>query len=636
MKIILSAINSRHTHSAIALNYLKSFWERVPGRPTAKIREFDINQTNESIYAELIGEKPDIIAFSVYIWSLDRVLATASALKAALPGVIIILGGPEVSYTDLQLLEQNPFLDFIVRGEGEASFEDLLVQLLHGNNGHNVPGTSGRTDSRIWQNADRPLKNDIDEIPSPFQNGLFGRGHGFTYYEASRGCPSKCTYCLSSVQGNVRNHSLNRVKADLDWFFTSGFRQIRFADRTFNFDKKRAIEIIKYIQAGNKQKINFHFEIQADFLSDEIIELLGQAPEGMFHLEIGVQSTNPASLSAVKRRFDLEKLKSVVKKLKQETGCHLHLDILGGLPHDTFADFRQSLDDVWNLSPHSIQISLVKVLRGTPLENDVRDKNIFCIQKPPYTVLRTRWLSADEAVLIQDVGKLVEGVYNCARFPLSLNFFVNDVCRGQASDFFVDMAKFWREKQILFYNFSPENIRTRLLEYMKNLEMSHYQEMTAEILLEHEFHLCQKVPTGESKVGPDVQTGKSKNRYKVTPGLKSFWYKLNLPEILSGSRSLESGAFPSVYRYEKDLSSVPDTRLLNLDLAENFVLACFQSKISEENFAEEWHKAIPESYPFPDFSNSIEKLLSEGLLYDPKEKNYQQVKDLIDKSQNST
>lgn len=634
MKIILAAINSRHTHSAIALAYLAAYWQKEPQRPTPQILEFDINQTNETIYADLILAKPDILAFSVYIWSLERVLTISSAVKAASPDTRIILGGPEVSYTDMQILQENDCIDFIVRGEGEAVFSGLLERLIKQRSWSDLKGLSWRENGQAFRNDDAELISNLDEIPSPFVDGYFGNGYGFTYYEASRGCPSKCSYCLSSVQGSVRNHSLARVKSDLDWFFNSDYRQIRFADRTFNFEVKRAAEIIKYIIENNYKKINFHFEFQADFLQEEIFSLLKEAPAGTFHLEIGVQSTNHAALTQVNRRFNLDKLKDNVRRLQRETGCYLHLDLLGGLPDDTYADFLASLDDVYQLHPHSIQISLVKVLRGTPLQKRIESGELNCMSKAPYTVLKTRWLEAGEAIKLQDIGKLVEGIYNCERYNLSLNFMVNRIFAGSAASFFDQLAVFWRKNEFPFFNFSPENIFNKLVCFLQSLNTVNSVLEQAQVILEHDFHLSQKVPVGDSPIGPAFVTGKSKNLLKVVPGLKTFWYAYDLEKILGGDENLAKGAFPAVYSYEKDLSSVPDTRLVELDPGERFAIAAVQRKLAPEDFPREWQNCITSETLIPDFTLVLEKLQEKGLLYNAREKNYREVKELIEQSRN--
>lgn len=620
MNIIAAALNTRHTHSALALAYLKAYWEKEPGRTPLNIREYDLNQTNESIIADLIRQHPEILAFSVYIWSLNRSIDIAGAIKAAYPETIIIFGGPEVSYNADWLMNRHSCIDYTVRGEGEATFAELLhvLEIKAPKSAiEKVKGISWRDGATITNNPDRELITDLDCIPSPFQAGFYKRKHSFTYYEASRGCPSRCSYCLSSVLGRLRHFSVERVEADLDWFFNSDYRQVRFADRTFNHDIDRAKRIIKYVKANNHRNINVHFEIQADFLSEDIIDLMADAPEGMFHLEIGIQSTNPSALKAVNRRFDLSILKKRVKQLKERTKCHLHLDLLGALPMDRITDFFKSLDDVWQLAPHSIQISLVKVLRGTLLQRHECSDEISAMPTPPYTVLRTKWLTADEAVLIQDIGKLVEGIYNCARYPRSLDFIVTQFYQGSASSFFSHLAGYWRAKSLPFYNFSPENIAR----YLKNFIKAEWPDLaTTEMLpslIEHEQRLTQKVPVNSNpEATPQFENCVRKTELRVQPGYRVLWYQFN-PLLLAQqelARTREISPIPILYRFEKDLSATPDVEVIELSMPETFVMAAVQAKSECQGWLASWQSIWPQLPP-PNFTSALEKLLASGLLY---------------------
>ena len=502
MKIILSAINTKFTHKALSLACLKSYWDIFHNDVPLTIKEFDLNILNETIINDLLLLKPDVLAFSTYIWSIERILAVSSAVKSAFPQCIIILGGPEVSFNSVQLLNQNYYIDYIIRGEGEISFKELLEAILNNDPVNNIPGITLRINDRVQRNKERQLIKDLDILPSPFTTGNYQGSTNFTYYEASRGCPSKCAYCLSSVQGYVRNHSLDRVKEDLDWFFNSEFDQIRFADRTFNYDSPRAREIITYIKTNNKKCKNFHFEIQADFLTDQIIELLSDAPRGMFHLEIGVQSTNPKALKAVNRTFDLERMKQKINKLRKETNCYLHLDVLGGLPYDSYSDFCRSLDDVASLKPEDIQISMVKVLHGTPFEYMTKKLPLFYMTKPPYTIVRTQWLTPDESVLISQISKLFEGIANTGRFNESLDYLSNTAFNGSKSKLFENMVLFWRKQKFLFYNFSPENTVKHIKEYSSQLFKSDYHNNILESSLEHELRMTLKAPNVDTWNGP--------------------------------------------------------------------------------------------------------------------------------------
>jgi len=616
-KIVAAALNTRHTHSALALAYIKAYWEKDPGRIPIDICEFDLNQTNEGIIAELILHKPDILAFSVYIWSLLRTIDIAGAIKAALPDTIIIFGGPEVSYNSEWLMQRHECIDFIVRGEGEVTFAELLQKLIAGYPAADVKGITWRDSSAIIINDDRELIKDLDSIPSPFQAGFYKKRHSFTYYEASRGCPSRCSYCLSSVLGHLRYFSIERVEADLDWFFKSDYRQVRFADRTFNHDHARARRIIGYVKTHNTRNINVHFEIQADFLSEDIIDLLSDAPEGMFHLEIGVQSTNPAALRAVNRRFDLATLRDRVQKLKQRTKCHLHLDLLGALPEDSFADFCKSLDDVWQLQADSIQISLVKVLRGTPLENTLQRNEIAAMPTPPYTVLRTKWLSQAEAIHIQDIGKLVEGIYNCRRFTHSLNFIVNRLYAGCASQLFISLADYWRSNDLAFYNFSPENIARQLQKFTTDTCNDNQETKMLPSLLEHELRLTQKVPVSSNPAfTPQFASIVRRTGFRLQPGYRVLWYEYDPAALISDNQKqrVPRSPAPVVYRFEPDLSATPEVDVIRPGLAASFIMAAVQVRADECCWAATWEKIWPD-IPLPDFAQTLEKLVESGLLY---------------------
>lgn len=623
-KIILTALNTRHTHSALALAYLQAYWQVKPERNALHIVEYDLNQTNEGIIAELIIQKPDVIAFSVYIWSVSRTMVIAAALKTSLPEIKIIMGGPEVSFNSAALMQSHPCIDFIIRGEGEESFAELLESILGNNSVAGIAGLTYRDFNQIKENPAREFIKDLDVIPSPFVNSVYKDVHSFTYYEASRGCPSKCSYCLSSVLGPVRNHSIARVKADLDWFFTSNYRQVRFSDRTFNYDRPRAREIIQYIKEHNKRNINFHFEIQADFLSEDIVDLLADCPDGMFHLEIGIQSTNPAALISVNRRFNLEILQDRIKKLKSKTQCHLHLDLLGGLPHDTLQDFCHSLDDVWNLEPHSIQISLVKILRGTPLEASLADGQIFAMPDPPYTILRTAWLNSFEAIRIQDISKIVEGIHNGQRFPFTLKFIVNHYFSGSASSFFGALSDFWRAQKFLFFSFSPEVTAQRIKEFLANLTQARqsdkeYLQKPANSLIEHELRMTQRVPGGFQGPIPLFAVSVPRHTYRPNQDLRAYWYDYNPLDLIRNPESASEGPFPLVYSFGRDQTGAPTIAVVDLSLSEAYTIAAVQQRVPVEAFAETWQSTY-ERLPVPDFVETIEKLCQSGLLYEPAKK----------------
>lgn len=616
-KIILTALNTRYTHSAIALGSLKAYYESVYKNQTLSIKEFDLNQTNEFIIASLIEARPDIIAFSVYIWSIERSMVIADALKTAFPEIVIIFGGPEVSYSAEKILKQSLCIDFIVRGEGEISFSELINHLLASDTaslaeGKEILGVTARLGEKILAYPDRPLIEDLDLLPCPVGSKSYLPSHSFVFYEASRGCPYSCSYCLSSVEGKVRNHSIERVKKDLDWFFTSELTQIRFADRTFNWEAPRAKEIIEYILEKNTNHKNFHFEIHADFLKSELIELFARGPEGMFHLEIGVQSTNPKALESVNRPHCLEGLRKNVKRLKKETKCHLHLDVLGGLEHDSFQDFCKSLDDVYELEPHDIQISLVKVLPGTPLAGRLKNKTFFAMNHPPYTILRTNWLSPFEAMMIQDMGKLVEGIINSKRYEGSINY-LRELCfKGSIAKLSEGLVLFWRKNKIQFFGFTPENLQINLLKFASTLTMTHRELTKLRSMLEHEYRMCRRVITAD--IHSLVDFGEREKRYpfRVTGGIRGYWHESN--PLASDARK-DNEISIIVYKTNKDLSQAPSIEVISLEDEEAYAFMAVQAKASLERAEKGWAEYRPER-AIPNIKENIEKLSKKGLIYE--------------------
>ena len=611
MNILLSAINTKFTHKALSLACLKSYWDLFHNNIPLTIKEFDLNILNETIINDLLLLRPDVLAFSTYIWSVERIITVSSAVKSAYPDCKIILGGPEVSFNSVNLLTQNKCIDFIIRGEGEITFNELLEAIINNSSLDNIPGITLRINDRIQKNKERQLIKDLDILPSPFISGNYQGSTNFTYYEASRGCPSKCAYCLSSVQGYVRNHSLERVKQDLDWFFKSDYDQIRFADRTFNFDSPRAREIIQYIKTNNIKCKNFHFEIQADFLSDEIIELLADAPRGMFHLEIGVQSTNPKALEAVNRTFDLEMMKQKIIKLRQETNCYLHLDVLGGLPYDSYSDFCKSLDDVASLKPEDIQISMVKVLHGTPFEYMTRKQPLFYMSKPPYTIVRTEWLSPEESVMISQISKLFEGIANTGRFNNSLYYIANTAFNGSKAKLFENLVYFWRKRKYLFYNFSPENTVKHLKEYSAQLFNADYHIKVIESSLDHELRMTLKVPNVDNCSCPFEFCPEKKPQFKLKQDLKGYWYKYN-PISINSNLNLDLN-YPLIYSYSRLDDGTPNVSVIELNLDEAFTLLAVQKKVPVQELSNIWGKLYP-SKDKPIFNELINKLMDSGYI----------------------
>jgi radical SAM superfamily enzyme YgiQ (UPF0313 family) len=422
MKILLVAINAKYIHSNLAVYnlaaYAKEYEEQV------EIAEFSINHYTEYILEEIYKKKPDVIAFSCYIWNFNYVKELVSDLSKLLPNVPIWLGGPEVSYDTQKLLEEFPQVKGIMAGEGEKTFYELTSYYIDNRTSlEAIKGIIYRNDSeQIETNPSREQMN-MDEIPfcytdlDKFENKII-------YYETSRGCPFSCSYCLSSIDKKVRFRSFDLVKEELQYFMDHKVQQVKFVDRTFNCNPKHSREIWRYILEHDNGITNFHFEIGADLLKDEDLDLMSKMRPGLIQLEIGVQSTNDTTIHEINRAMDFDMLKSVVEKINAMGNIHQHLDLIAGLPYEGYSSFVKSFNDVYVLKPEQLQLGFLKVLKGSYMHEKAKEYGIVYRTNPVYEVLYTKWLSHDELLTIKKVEEMVEVYYNSRQFVNTIDVLI--------------------------------------------------------------------------------------------------------------------------------------------------------------------------------------------------------------------
>lgn len=458
MKVILTTLNSKFIHSSLSIRYLKSYCKDLLD---IKLMEFTINQNLEYILGEIYKEKPDIVGFSTYIWNREETLRICEALKIVAPHIKILLGGPEVSFDSKELMEECSYVDFIIAGEGEIAFRDFLETTIKGEDYSKVNGLIYRQDEHILKNPPGKTIESLDDIPSPYMYYGDDLKNKIVYYESSRGCPFNCQFCLSSTIKGVRYFSLNRVKEDLENLISRKVMQVKFVDRTFNANKKYAMEIMKFIMDKDPENMNFHFEVTAHLLDEEMLEFIKTAKPGLFQFEIGVQSTNPETIDAVGRTTDFEKLKEVSKKIKSFGNIHQHLDLIAGLPYEGYGSFKNSFNDVYHIGPEKIQLGFLKLLRGSGLRRD-RDKYGFkFLDKPPYEVLENNYISYGEMLRLKGIEDLVEKYYNEGYFRNTIEYIVAKKY-PTAFDFFEGFLDFWEEREYHKVNHS----RFRLYEIL--------------------------------------------------------------------------------------------------------------------------------------------------------------------------
>ncbi|MBN2796250.1 MAG: DUF4080 domain-containing protein [Clostridia bacterium] len=438
MKYLLTTLNAKFSHSSLAIRYLKKYCEGHAFEP--EIMEFTINQHVDDIVRQIMMHHYDVVIFSSYIWNYEMSLKIAEDLKTINPEIKIVFGGPEVSYDPINLLEQHHFIDIIMFGEGERTYFELMSALDENKSLEAIKGIAYRG-NQIVQNEKRALIDDLDEVPFPYSD-LSDLEHRKIYYESSRGCPFNCQYCLSSTTGRVRFFSLERVKQDLKFFIDEKVDQVKFVDRTFNANPKRALEIMRFLHENDNQKTNFHFEIVASLLNDETIEFLKKVRIGLFQFEIGVQTTNHDTMIAIKRNIDFNQLSEAVIKLSDNKNIHLHLDLIAGLPYEPFQVFLNSFERVMALKPEKLQLGFLKLLKGSGLRVNANAYGYVFSKQAPYEIFYNHYISYDELITLKFVEEIVEIYYNSKRFKYALDMII-EKHYNRAVDFYLEFSKYW-------------------------------------------------------------------------------------------------------------------------------------------------------------------------------------------------
>ena len=415
MKILLTAINAKYIHSNLAVYSLKAYSQDEG----VELAEYTINQRSEDILMDIYKRRPDVLCFSCYIWNLDVVEELIRELGKLMPDLAIWLGGPEVSYDAKDVLCRLPMVRGVMKGEGEETFAELCkIYRCSKHTDEELENLAGitfrRADGTIIENPWREVM-DLSKVPFVYQR-IEDFEHKIVYYESSRGCPFSCSYCLSSVDKRLRFRNLELVKQELQFFLDHKVPQVKFVDRTFNCKHDHAIAIWKYIAEHDNGITNFHFEVAADLLNEEELKILEGMRPGLVQLEIGVQSTNPDTIRAIRRTMDFDKVSEVVARIQKKGNIHQHLDLIAGLPYEDIQSFAHSFDDVYALKPEQLQLGFLKVLKGSYMEEQQKAYGLEHKSRPPYEVLYTKWLSYEDVIRLKGIEEMVEVYYNSRQF----------------------------------------------------------------------------------------------------------------------------------------------------------------------------------------------------------------------------
>ena len=462
MNILLVGINAKYIHSNPAIYSLAAYAGKFADenglslREHINIAEYTINQQIEDIESDIYRKEPDVLAISCYIWNFSMVQELIEDIHQVRPDLPIWLGGPEVSFHPERLMQKFPFLAGIMIGEGEQTFVELVQRYISETHDNKISEYGIERELSDMSNiaglylpsgytAERGCL-DLDDIPFLYSD-LTDFENRIIYCESSRGCPFRCKYCLSSIDKQLRFRNLDLVKKELQFFLDNKVPQVKFIDRTFNAKHEHALAIWTYIKENDNGVTNFHFEISADLLTEEEIQLLNSMRKGLVQLEIGVQSTNPDTIREIDRSMNLCKLKNAVQKVNAAGNIHQHLDLIAGLPYEDYMSFHDSFNEVYAMRPEQLQLGFLKVLKGSAMEEQAWEYEIGYRKTPPYEVLYTKWLSYDEIIRLKQIEEMVELFYNSGQFAYTIRFL--EVLFGDAFKMYEALAAYYEANDYL-------------------------------------------------------------------------------------------------------------------------------------------------------------------------------------------
>ena len=444
MNVVLSTLNSKFIHSSLALRYLKAYGE-AHGQ-AYDIVEYTINMPVLHILSDITEHAIDVLGFACYIWNIEMTLHVVDMVKAVRPDIKIVLGGPEVSFTADELLERCPNIDYIVQGEGEEAFHDLVTALQLGNDGLDpvIPGVRGRRDGSILGSLEAVEVSDLSSIPFPYtEEDMEDLEHKIIYYESSRGCPFSCQYCLSGNKNTVRFFPQERTLEELQWFIDHGVKQVKFVDRTFNCAPHHHRPLMEFMRDSDTD-MNFHLEMEPELMTEWETNILCETPPGRIQIEVGVQSTHKKTLDAINRYNDWPYIQKSIRPIIQAGRTHVHMDLIVGLPHEDFKRFGQSFNDLFSLQPHALQIGFLKLLKGSGVRR-MREYKYVADPLAPYEVLSTHVLPYDDVRFLKYFEDVFERFYNSERFRTTFGYIGQQLIHGETDAFtyFCDMTRAW-------------------------------------------------------------------------------------------------------------------------------------------------------------------------------------------------
>ena len=505
MDALLLAMNAKYIHTNLAVRYLKEY-ARQHGISGVDFAEYTINNHLPFLIDQVYRRRPKLLLLSCYIWNVEQMMDLAAEYKLIAPDCIIVAGGPEVSYNSRQVLQENPAIDLILSGEGEKPFVQLMEHFQGKRPLEEVRSLTYRRDGEILET---PWEEEIDlaELPFAYMD-LAELDHKICYFESIRGCPFRCSYCLSSIIKTVRHMPLEQACAYLQIFLDAKVPQVKFVDRTFNCKKEHAMGIWKYLAEHDNGVTNFHFELTAHLMDEEMLNFLSTVRQGLFQFEIGVQSTNEDTIREIHRTTSTQRLLDICRRIDSHKNIHLHLDLIAGLPYEDLNSFGRSFDQVMAIRPQQMQLGFLKILKGSPMAQKAEEYGIVYSKKAPFQTYSTKWISYDDMMILKDMEEMVETYYNSGLFARTILY----VLEQEPSDFafFRDMGRYYVEQGWHLRSPGPEEKWTILRDFF----LSRREGNREKLPLFEDLCLYDICRHGKPKKLPDWLSTEKNHSYK--------------------------------------------------------------------------------------------------------------------------
>lgn len=485
MQVVLSAINSKYIHTGLGLRYVGEY-AKVQGHEVTLIEE-TINTPILAVLEKIMAVPAQVYGFSVHIWNKSFVFKLIRMLRKLRPQAAIVIGGPEVAFDAEKIFAELPQADYIVQGEGELVFSELLQYLAGG--GAVPKHIAYREGEQVNLNGGITVIDDMSLLPFPYPDlEKMLAEHKIVYYECTRGCPFNCAYCLSGISRSVRKRPLELVLRDLDRFIAAGVPLVKFVDRTYNLDEKYFLPMMQHLAQADTNA-TFHFEIKADILSEQVMDFLATVPKGRFQLEIGIQSTHQPTLKAINRQDNWEKLSANVKRLLSFGNMHIHVDLIAGLPYEDLPTFAKSFDDVYGLGADMLQLGFLKVLPGTQMRRETEQHDLRYMDEPPYEILATKYMPYEDMLYLKHLDNILDQTANSGGFKYTLRALLR-ASGMTAFAFYRKLTQWWVKAGFYPQTHNAKGVAAILKQFIEE----NYVEQQTELLEILRFDVFCEIP----------------------------------------------------------------------------------------------------------------------------------------------